>query len=154
MKLAVGCDNIAIALKEDINKYIESLGHSIVDCGCYTADPIDYPDVATVVTDAILKGEVERGILLCGTGIGMAMAANKVKGIRAAQCYDEYSAERAALSNDSHIITIGAKTVGPETAKRIVKTWLENSFSGGPSAKKIAKIMEIEKHTNDGAGTV
>ena len=84
----------------------------------------------------------------------MAMAANKVKGIRAAQCYDEYSAERAALSNDSHIITIGAKTVGPETAKRIVKTWLENSFNGGPSAQKIAKIMKIENPANDGSAAV
>jgi ribose 5-phosphate isomerase B len=154
MKIAVGCDNIAIDLKTELNKYIVSMGHSIIDCGCYSADPVDYPDVATVVTDAILKGTVDRGILLCGTGIGMAMAANKVKGIRAAQCYDEYSAERAALSNDSHIITIGSKTTGPETTKRIVKTWLENTFSGGPSAKKIAKIMEIENNTNSGSGAV
>ena len=144
MKIAIGCDNIGFKLKEDMKEFIKTIGHEAVDCGCHSAEPVDYPDVAKIVADCILQGEVDRGILLCGTGIGMAMAANKVKGIRAAQCYDEYSAERAAKSNDAHIITLGTKTVGPENAQRIVKTWLESYFSGGPSAQKIAKIMELE----------
>ncbi len=145
MKIAIGCDNIGFGLKAEIAEFIKTIGHEVVDCGCHCADPIDYPDVATAVTDCILTSKVDRGILICGTGIGMAMAANKVKGIRAAQCYDEYSAERAAKSNDAHIITLGTKTLGPENARRIVKTWLDSQFGGGPSAQKIAKIMEIEQ---------
>lgn len=145
MKVAIGCDNIGFDLKQEIAAYIASIGHEVVDCGCHSSDPVDYPDVATVVTDCILTGTVNRGILLCGTGIGMAMAVNKVKGIRAAQCYDEYSAERAAKSNDAHIITLGTRTLGAENARRIVKTWLDSDFSGGPSAQKIGKIMGIEQ---------
>lgn len=144
MKVVIGCDHIAYDLKEELKKFIASLGHEVSDCGCYSADPVDYPEVATVVANSILQAKAERGILLCGTGIGMAMAANKVKGIRAAQCYDEYTAERAAKSNDAHIITVGAKTTGPENARRIVQTWLSSAFSGGPSAEKIAKVMAIE----------
>lgn len=145
MRVALGCDHIAYDLKEELKEYIASIGHEVCDCGCFSADPVDYPEIAKFVADNILAAKVERGILLCGTGIGMAMAANKVKGIRAAQCYDEYSAERAAKSNDAHIITLGAKTVGPENAKRIVQTWLASAFSGGPSAQKVAKVMAIEK---------
>lgn len=145
MIIAIGCDNIGFSLKEDIKEHVASLGHEVVDCGCNSSVPIDYPDVALAVTDCILTGKAARGILLCGTGIGMAMAANKVKGIRAAQCSDEYSAERAAKSNDAHIITMGVKTVGPENARRIVQCWIESSFTGGPSAQKIDKIMKIEE---------
>jgi ribose 5-phosphate isomerase B len=145
MKIAIGADNLGYNLKEELKKYIESLGHEIVDCGCPSPDPVDYPDVAKVTVSAILEGDCERGILICGTGIGMAMAANKVKGIRAAQCHDAYSAERAAKSNNAHIITFGALIVGPELAKSLVKTWLESFFTGGPSARKIEKIMNLEK---------
>jgi ribose 5-phosphate isomerase B len=145
MKIAIGCDNNAYGLKEEIKKYIGSLGHEVLDCGCHTLDPIDYPDVALLVAEAITGGKADRGVLICGTGIGMAMAANKVPGIRAAQCHDVYSAERAALSNDAHIITIGAQIVGNQLAKTVVRTWLENQFAGGPSARKIEKIMNIER---------
>jgi ribose 5-phosphate isomerase B len=147
VKIAIGADNLGYGLKEELKKYIQSLGHEVVDCGCPSPDPVDYPDVAKVTVDAIQEGACERGVLICGTGIGMAMAANKVKGIRAAQCHDVYSAERAAKSNNAHIITFGALIVGPELAKMLVKTWLESFFTGGPSARKIAKIMDLEKTT-------
>ncbi|MDR3589529.1 MAG: ribose 5-phosphate isomerase B [Negativicutes bacterium] len=147
MKIAIGADNLGYQLKEDLKEYIILLGHEVTDCGCFSADPIDYPDVAEGTVEAITSGKCERGILICGTGIGMAMAANKVKGIRAAQCHDVYSAERAAKSNDAHIITLGALIVGPQVAKPVVKTWLESFFSGGPSAQKIEKIMKIEKRS-------
>ena len=108
----------------------------MVDCGCYTPEPVDYPDVAGEVVRAIKNGSCPRGILICGTGIGMAMAANKVRGIRAAQCHDVYSAQRAALSNDAHIITLGALIVGPEVAKAVVRTWLECFFFRWPVAEE------------------
>lgn len=145
MKIALGSDHLALALKDELVKYVESLGHEAVDCGCFTAEPVDYPDIAAVVARRILGGEAERGILVCGTGIGMAMAANKIRGIRAAQCHDVYSAERAAMSNNAHIITLGARVVGVELAKCIVRAWLESSFSGGQSEKKIEKIMKLEQ---------
>lgn len=121
-----------------------SLHHEVVDCGCATPEPVDYPDIAIKIVKAIKNNACDRGISICGTGIGVAMAANKAKGIRAAQCHDVYSAQRAAPSNDAHIITLGALIVGPELAKVIVKSWLECFFSGGPSLKKIEKIMVIE----------
>jgi ribose 5-phosphate isomerase B len=145
MKIALGSDHLALALKDDLVKYVESLGHEAIDCGCLTAEPVDYPDIAAVVAKRILSGDAERGILVCGTGIGMAMAANKIKGIRAAQCHDVYSAERAAKSNNAHIITLGARVVGAELAKCIVRAWLESYFSGGQSEKKIEKIMLLEQ---------
>ncbi len=145
MKIAIGSDNLGYGLKNELKKYVESLGHEVVDCGCPSPDPVDYPDVAKVTVGAIQEGDCERGILICGTGIGMAMAANKMKGIRAAQCHDIYSAERAAKSNNAHIITFGALIVGPEVAKLLVKTWRESFFTGGPSARKIEKIMNLEK---------
>lgn len=148
MKIAMGADELAYNLKEVLKEYIQSLGYEVVDCGCYSAVPIDYPDIAAKVTGRILSREAERGILICGTGIGMAMAANKVAGIRAAQCHDVYSAERAAKSNNAHIITLGALIVGPQLAKDVVRTWLSSQFSPGcPSERKVKKIMKMEEQS-------
>jgi ribose 5-phosphate isomerase B len=145
MKLVIGCDNIAVNLKDEMKEYIKTLGHEVIDCGCYSKDPVDYPDVAIAVTDKIVAGEADRGILFCGTGIGMAMAANKVAGIRAAQCHDVYSAERAAKSNNAHVITLGALIVDSQVAKNVIGTWLNSQFVDGPSSHKIDKIMTIEQ---------
>ncbi len=145
MKIALGSDHLALAMKDELVRYVESLGHEVADCGCYNMEPVDYPDIAALVAGRIKNGEAERGILVCGTGIGMAMAANKIRGIRAAQCHDVYSAERAAKSNNAHIITLGARVVGVELAKCIVRAWLESCFSGGQSQKKIEKIMMLEQ---------
>lgn len=144
MKIAIGCDSNALNLKDEMRVYIEGLGHDVIDCGCYSKEPVDYPDIALIVTDKIVEGKADRGILFCGTGIGMAMAANKVKGIRAAQCHDVYSAERAAKSNNAHIITLGALIVGSQVAKNVIQTWLNSKFVDGPSTPKINKIMKIE----------
>jgi ribose 5-phosphate isomerase B len=145
VKIALGSDHLALAMKNELVQYVESLGHEVTDCGCHTSEPVDYPDIAALVARRIRAGEAERGILICGTGIGMAMAANKIRGIRAAQCHDVYSAERAAKSNNAHIITLGARVVGVELAKCIVRAWLESFFSGGQSEKKIEKIMMLEQ---------
>lgn len=145
MKIAIGADSLGYQLKEELKEFVTTLGHEVFDYGCNCSENPDYPDVAQSAVYAVRNGECDRGILICGTGIGMAIAANKVKGIRAAQCHDVYSAERAAKSNNAHIITLGALIVGPQVAKPVVKTWLESFFTDGPSTVKIHKIMEIEK---------
>jgi ribose 5-phosphate isomerase B len=143
-KLALGADDAGFELKESIKAYLDELKVEYEDLGVYSSDPVDYPDVAVKVAEAVGRGDYERGILICGTGVGMAIVANKVPGIRAAQCHDTYSAERARKSNNAQIMTMGARVIGSELAKSIVKTWLDSEFSGGRSAPKVAKIEEID----------
>ncbi len=147
MKIAIGCDEAAYDLKEQILTHLSEqnqISVQVKDFGTDASTPIDYPDVALQVAEAILHGEFERGILLCGTGIGMAIAANKVHGIRAATCHDVYSTERAQKSNNAQILTLGARVIGPELEKAIVSVWLAAEFAGGGSARKVEKIGQIE----------
>lgn len=144
MSVALGCDQNALKLKELLKDHLTSLGHEVEDYGVYTDDPVDYPDVALKVAEAIAQGRHSRGILVCGTGIGMAIAANKVPGVYAATCHDPYSAERARKSNNAQIMTMGAQIVGPELAKTLVSIWLRAEFQGGRSQPKIDKIKGIE----------
>ena len=143
-KLIIGCDDAAFEFKEQIKAHLEPK-YQITDCGVYSTEPVLYPDVAHKVAVKIAMGEAERGLLFCGTGIGMAMTANKVPGIRAAQCHDVFSAERAALSNDAHIITLGSRVIGIELAKRIIDTWLDLHYINNPSKEKIDRIMDYDK---------
>jgi ribose 5-phosphate isomerase B len=149
-RLALGADDAGFGLKRIIAEYLDGLGVSYDDVGVPDPssgsgpDPVDYPDVASTVAFGIRDGRYDRGILICGTGIGMAITANKVPGVRAAQAHDVYSAERARKSNDAHVLTMGARVIGPELAKTIVKAWLDSDFAGGASARKVAKIGEIE----------
>lgn len=145
VKVGIGSDHNAFQMKEAIKLYVTELGHEVVDYGCYSEEEIDYPGVAFNVATEVAKGKVERGILICGTGIGMSIAANKIPGIRSAQCHDVYSAERAQLSNNAQIITLGAKVIGIETAKKVVEAYLSVSFKGGNSERKINQIMDKEK---------
>jgi ribose 5-phosphate isomerase B len=140
MKLAIGCDEAACDLKQILKKHLIQAGHDVTDFGTHDAQPVLYPDVAFAVAEQVASGVFERAVLLCGTGIGMAISANKVKGIRAAQCHDTYSAERASRSNDAQIITMGARVIGPELAKSIVNSWLHSSFDGGGSQPKVDLI--------------
>ena len=143
--IAIGSDHIGYELKETIKKYVqEELGLQVKDYGCHSLDPVDYPDVAVEVAEAVLREEQDCGILICGTGIGMSIAANKVPSIRAALCHDVYSAERARKSNNAQILTMGARVIGEEHAKKIVEAFLKSEFSGGPSATKVYKITRIE----------
>ena len=144
MKLAIGCDEAACDLKDVIKGHLLAQGHEVHDFGTFGGEPVLYPDVGIKLAEAVAAGTFERGILLCGTGIGMAITANKVPGIRAAQCHDTYSAERAQRSNDAQIITLGARVIGTELAKTIVDHYLASSFDGGNSATKIARIAEYE----------
>jgi ribose 5-phosphate isomerase B len=144
MKLAIGCDEAACDLKNALKAHLLAQGHEVTDFGTHDNAPVLYPDVAFEVAQRVAAGEFPRALLLCGTGIGMAICANKVPGIRAAQCHDTYSAERASRSNDAQIITLGARVVGPELAKAIVDTWLRSSFDGGRSQPKVDLINAFE----------
>lgn len=148
MRVGIGCDEVAVDLKEVLREHLQSQTVApvqVIDFGVYSRDPVDYPDIAMKVAESILKGQCDRGILLCGTGLGMAIAANKVAGIRAATCHDVYSAERAQKSNDAQIITLGSRVIGPELAKSVVTAWLVSHFDGGRSTQKIAKICQLEQ---------
>lgn len=145
MKIGLGADHNAFEMKTNLKDFIIELGHEVVDYGCYSCEEVDYPLVAVEVGKAVMNQEIDRGILVCGTGIGVAIAAGKVPGIRAALCHDTYSAERAQKSNNAQILTMGAKIIGIETAKQVVKTYLESEFTGGNSARKVQQIIDMEQ---------
>jgi ribose 5-phosphate isomerase B len=144
MKIAIGSDHLGLELKNIIRDFLKDKKIEVNDFGTMSKEPIDYPDIAEKVAKIVAREDYERGILICGTGIGMAIAANKVKGIRAAVCHDLYSAERSRKSNNAQIMAIGALIIGPELAKKLVEVWLNSEFQGGRSERKVRKIMEIE----------
>ena len=144
MQIAIGCDELGYELKKHIIAEIGKLGYSFIDFGVSENEKTDYPEIAYSLATEVAKGKFERGILICGTGIGMAMSANKVKGIRAAVCHDIYSTERSVLSNNAQIMCMGALVIGKQTAVTLTKTWLGLKFVESPSSRKIAKIMKIE----------
>ena len=143
--LAIGSDHGGFALKKEIMAHLDERGIAYKDFGTYSEESCDYPDIAEPVARAVAAGECERGILICGTGIGMSIAANKVDGIRAALCGDCFSAEFTRRHNDANILTLGARVVGPGLALKIVDTYLDTAFEGGRHARRIAKIADIEK---------
>jgi ribose 5-phosphate isomerase B len=152
MRIAIGSDDIGLPLKDVLAGYLSELGIEYVDFGAQSTDPVDYPDVAKVVAREVRAGHFERGLLVCGTGLGMAITANKVRGIRAATVHDAYSAERARKSNNVQIITMGARVIGSESAKTVLKAWLDSEFQGGGSTRKVAKIEELERAELEGPG--
>ncbi len=148
-RLGIGSDEAGFALKELIKQHLAQQGIEVSDYGSASADPVDYPDVAVAVARDVAAHRLERGILICGTGIGMAIAANKVPGVYAAQAHDTYSAERARKSNNAQILTMGARVIGSELAKQIVDAWMRSEFAGGTSALKVGKIAAIESSVRD-----
>lgn len=145
MKLAIGCDEAAYELKSAIMKHLDEIGVEYEDFGANKGEVVLYPDVAQKVAQVVADGKYERGILVCGTGIGMAITANKVPGIRAAVCHDPFSTERARKSNDAQIMCMGERVIGVELAKYLVDIWLKSEFSGGGSIPKVERIMEVEQ---------
>ncbi len=145
MKLAIGSDDAGFELKQMIKQHLEERGYPVSDFGVQAEEVVIYPDIAFEVGKSIVNGQNERGILICGTGIGMSISANKVKGIRAAQAHDTYSAERAQKSNNAQVLCLGARVVGPELAKSIVDAWLAAHFEDGPSTKKVQRIVDFEQ---------
>ena len=145
MRLAIGCDEAAYALKVEIMKHLDEIGVEYVDFGANAKEVVLYPDVAQTVAKEVANGNFERGILVCGTGIGMAITANKVPGIRAAVCHDPFSTERSRKSNNAQIMCMGERVIGVELAKYLVDIWLKCDFAGGGSTPKVERIMEIER---------
>jgi len=144
MKLSIGCDNAGVPLLNVVREILTERGIEFNDYGVTEDDQTLYPDVAKTVAEEIADGKVDRGILVCGTGIGMSITANKVPGVRAALTHDTYSAERAELSNNAQVITMGARVIGPELAKSIVNIWLDAEFKDGRSTPKVARMNEID----------
>ena len=145
MKIAIGCDHGALTLKNSLVAHLETCGYEVQDLGTYTPDSCDYPDSARVVARAVVDGHCDRGIVLCTTGIGVSIAANKVKGIRCALLSDVWSARMTRLHNDTNVMALGAGVVGEHLAYEIVDTWLETEFSGeARHQRRIDKIMALE----------
>lgn len=143
--IAIGADHGGFELKGHITEYLREQGIEVKDFGVYNEDSVDYPDCAVPVCEAVLNGECERGILICGTGIGISISANKLDGIRAALCSDVYSAKMAREHNDANVICLGGRVTGRELAFMIVDTWLHAEHLGGRHANRVAKIHELEK---------
>ena len=145
MKIALGADHAGYLLKDRIRQYIADRGHTVVDEGTNTSDSVDYPDYALKVAGDVAAGRVERGILVCGSGIGMAITANKVKGIRAANISSAYEAQMSREHNDLNVLTLGARILDENDAMHIVQIWLDTPFSGGRHTGRLGKIQEFEK---------
>jgi ribose 5-phosphate isomerase B len=145
MRIAIGCDHRGLELKKQIMELVEGAGHSYNDLGCYSEEPVDYPDIAREVAQAVAGGDYNMGIIICSTGIGVSIAANKVKGIRAALCCDAFNALRARQHNDANVLCLGGEDVDSGSAVEIVKTFLTTDFEGGRHARRVDKIKALEE---------
>ncbi len=145
MKIAIAADHGGFELKDSMVEYIKSIGNEVMDLGTNSADSVDYPDYAKKVCEEIQQGDSDLGILICGTGIGMSLAANKFEGIRAACVSDVYSAKMSRNHNNANVLCIGARVIGDEVAKLIIKSFLENEFEAGRHQRRVDKIMAFEK---------
>ncbi len=143
--VALGADHGGLALKETLKEFVAGLGYAVVDCGTHSNDAVDYPDLAYAVARLVASGEAWRGIVVDGAGIGSAMAANKVPGVRAALCYDHATAVNSREHNDANVLTLGAGLIGANLAKQIVQTWLATPFGAGRHQRRVDKIVEIER---------
>ena len=144
MRIALGCDHRGLNLKQAIAGFITEAGHSCQDFGSYDATPVDYPDIAWGVAEGVARGEFDRGVLICSTGIGMSIVANKVPGVRAAPCHESFSARRAREHNDANVLCLGASVTGQGLAEEIVAVFLSTEFEGGRHARRLEKIKALE----------
>ncbi len=142
MLIAFGSDHRGFRLKEKLKAAVERLGHKVEDCGTYSPDPADYPDYARLVANNVATRRAERGILICATGIGMSIAANRVAGVRAALCDSVWLARRSRLHNDANVLCLGAEVVTAKQAERIVRVWLVTEFEGGRHARRLRKLEQ------------
>ena len=144
--IALGCDHGGYALMQSVKKYLEEMGLEYKDYGTYSEESCDYPIYGEAVAKAIVNGECDKGIIICGTGIGISIAANKVKGIRAALCHNEFTAQMCREHNNAQIVSMGARVLEEDMALRIVETFLNTEFAGGRHETRVNKLMEIENH--------
>jgi len=145
MQIGLACDHGGFELKEELKAFLKTLGIEPIDMGTFNEDSVDYPDFGVLVAEKVSRGELEKGILICGTGIGMSMVANKFPRIRAALANDLYSSRCSREHNDANILIIGGRIVGKELAKEIVRVWLETPFAGGRHKRRLEKIEALEK---------
>ncbi len=144
MCIALGCDHRGFRIKQAIMEFLPKLNHGYHDFGCYNIESVDYPDIAQKVGEAVTSGDFAQGILICSTGIGMSMAANKIKGIRAALCHDTFTAQRAREHNDANILCLGSENIDVDLALEIVRTYLSTNFEGGRHIPRLNKIKALE----------
>ena len=142
MKIIIGNDHAGVEFKNIIMKHLEEQGHEVINVGTDTLDSVDYPDIAKSVAEKVLEEEGNLGIIICGTGIGISIAANKVEGIRAALCHNEFTARMARLHNNANIVALGARVIGDELGKAIVDTFITTEFEGGRHARRVGKIED------------
>jgi len=145
MKIAVGCDHRGCELKNAVKKVAEEMGHTVQDMGTWGTESVDYPDFAEAVARAVASRQAERGILICGTGIGMCITANKVRGVRAAVCWDMFSAMRSRKHNDANVLCLGSDMLAVPLAEAIVRTWLVTEHEGGRHQRRVEKIRALEE---------
>ena len=145
MKIAIACDHGGLNLKNKISAHLKAAGHEICDFGTDSTDSCDYPDFDLPAAEAVASGDCERGIVVCSTGIGVSIVANKVPGVRCAHCHDSYCAEFTRLHNDSNVLALGEKVVGEGYALKIVETFINTKFEGGRHQRRVDKITAIEK---------
>ncbi|MFN3151186.1 ribose 5-phosphate isomerase B [Bremerella sp.] len=145
MKIAIGSDHRGFEVKTKIIEHLKKLGHDSVDCGAHDCNSIDYPDIATAVAEKIVSGEVDRGILICGSGIGMAITANKFPGVRAATCHDDLTAEMSRRHNNVNVMCLSADLLGERLIDRMVDLWITTEFEKGRHQRRVDKITEVEK---------
>jgi ribose 5-phosphate isomerase B len=144
MKIAIASDHGAFTLKEELRSWLTEQGHEVVDFGCHGLESCDYPNYAAPAARAVAAGECEKGIVLCTTGIGVSIAANKVKGVRCALCADTWTAQMTRRHNDANVLAIGAGVVGPQLAREIVKTFLSTEFEGGRHQRRVDLLTALE----------
>ena len=145
MKLAFGCDNCVQALKRELMELATQLGHECIDCGAFEGEPNHYPIFSARAAKMVARGEADRGVVVCGTGVGVSLAANKVRGIRCALCGDCYTAKYTRLHNDSNMLALGARVIGPELAKMILEIFLSTEFEGGRHKTRVDMISALER---------
>lgn len=144
MKIAIGSDHRGVAARQRLIGLLERMSHEVFDCGSHGEEAVDYPDIAADVAGRVSQGSADRGILLCCSGVGMAIAANKLAGVRAATCHDELTAEMSRRHNDLNVLCLSAEMIGSELQDKILKTWLLTEFEGGRHARRVAKILALD----------
>ncbi|MGA2796758.1 MAG: ribose 5-phosphate isomerase B [Thermoguttaceae bacterium] len=149
MRIAIGTDHRGFSLRAKLVDMLHQVGHEVVDIGTFTPDAIDYPDIAAQVADKVSRGEVERGILVCGTGLGMCIAANKFPGVRATPCHDDITAELSRRHNDSNVLCLSADLLGERLIDRMIEIWLAAPFEGGRHQRRVQKITDLEHRVEE-----
>jgi ribose 5-phosphate isomerase B len=150
MKIAIGSDHRGVDTKRRLTTNLKGMGHEVVDLGVEGAESVDYPDYAYAVSKLVGCGKADRGVLICGTGLGMCIAANKVNGVRAASCHDNFTAEMSRRHNDANVLCLSADLIGEELIDRMVRVWMETPFEGGRHARRVEKIAKIEAEQGQG----